>query len=313
MPRAPRVPGKWKGRVGRNESEMGMADAVQKAQKAAQDKQLRILQKRKAAELQQKLKRERLQGKQAKVDPMKAARLLAGNQEGAMLKVIWGAWRIGVQMCKNDRALEKRGKVWKRSCIHDRQCIGGCNACGSLKDTVYQMPFDIQLCGMVTDHQGNASLYPAPGSRGRSAMGMARIGNADFAMPDRAPSREGRSLVLPPIPQRTATPLGQSRSTPALRGMTQNATRGATPPYGYGTGRPSSRSSLIPPILPGGTWEEATHWRTGAACWYNSATGQMTLIPPEILEQTINSKERSQRPGSKEGLSGEGGKRVVIT
>lgn len=233
---------------------------------------------------------------------MQAARLLAGHQDGAVLKMVWAAWQIGVQMGKDLRALEKRGSFWKKSCILDNRCLGGCNCCSLLKETVYQMPFEVQ-------HPWSGDfLYPAPGSRGQSKVGLARIGSAGFNLPERAPSRDANSLVLPPIAQKTATtqgmshdrraptPLGHSRSEPTLRGSTPSHGR-RTPPYGFAPGRPSSRISRLPPMIPGGTWEEATHWRTGAACWYNSFTGQMSLIPPEMMEETRkpNSREQQKR------------------
>eukprot|EP00746_Dinoflagellata_sp_MGD_P098903 gnl/MRDRNA2_/MRDRNA2_40151_c0_seq1.p1 gnl/MRDRNA2_/MRDRNA2_40151_c0~~gnl/MRDRNA2_/MRDRNA2_40151_c0_seq1.p1 ORF type:complete len:286 (-),score=52.42 gnl/MRDRNA2_/MRDRNA2_40151_c0_seq1:71-928(-) len=281
-----RVAGKWKGKVNRVESEAGQAESVQKAQKLAQEKQLRLLQKRKAAEMAAKLRKERMEGKgkKDKVDPMKVARMLAGGQSGALIKMFWSAWQIAVQMGKDLKALEKRGTFWQKSCVMDRRCMGGCSCCNLLRETVFQMPYQVQRSA------GGGFLHPAPGSRGNSNTGLARIGSAGFSLPDRAPSRDASSLVLPPIAQRTTTPqmgmghdrraptpLGQSRSEPTLRL--------STPPHekGFRPGGPSSRFSHLPPMMPGGTWEEATHWRTGAACWYNSFTGQMSLIPPEMM------------------------------
>lgn len=260
-----RLPANLKGKVipGRKESEATRKEAVEKAQKAQQAKMLnRIAAKKAALEMQQKrMARKEAKGKKDKIDPIKAARALAGNKDSVLIKLFWGAWKIGVKMTQQEKALMKREMWWRRTCVRDRTCVGGCGACNALKDPAFRLPFGAEEKPGTSFKQAGSTLLAAK-----------RFNTADIFGGD-AVGLDGIS------PQRGATApssMNQSHSMPSLaKGLTPGS---AASNYGFG-GVGVSREGLAP-LLKGGKWEEASRWGSGKKCWYNRVTGQMTYIDP---------------------------------
>lgn len=259
---APRLPGKWKGRVKRNESEAEKMESIKKAQSMEQQKALNKLAAKKAAEELQKKRRLEMEGRKGKdkIDPMKAARALAGNKDGVIIKLFWGAWKIGVKICQQEKALQKREKWWRKGCTRDGSCVGGCGACNLLKDSTYQLPFGAEAKSMFGVKEAGTTLLAASrlsfGAVGLPATGLG------IDIPERA----------------TTAPSGMNRSgsLPSLGAMLPGVNRPGTS-SNVASRLQSGRWEETPQI---GHWEEAVRWGSGQKCWYNKRIGRISYVDP---------------------------------
>lgn len=282
---APRLPGKWKGRVKRNESESERRDAIEKAQKTANARMLAQLAAKKELERKRRLL-ESGKGKGDKVDPMKAARMLAGNKAETMYKLVWSAWRIGVKMSQQEKALMKRERQWRRMCTRDPTGqAGGCGAWCALKDPTYQLPCGADFLGkgnhpnlrqtsetlLAATRMGLRSAEPNPYLL-HNTSGLGATFPAEPSSPERAQTAPSKMNLSRSLPSLAATLAGRTASTENTTslGATLAGKEGGTRLHQHGKWEEVPKTG----------WEEATRWSTGQKCWYHHALGRVSYIDP---------------------------------
>lgn len=261
----------------RNESEATARDAAEKALKAGQAKMLARLAAKKEMERRMAAKMGK-KDKKEKVDPFKAARMLGGGKATVLLKLCWGAWRIGVSIGKAEKAQDKRERWWRRTCVFDHKCVGNCGACDQLKDTAYQLPFgaDFENDSKVRSFkQAGNSLLAA------TRMGLRTADSNPYLLEGFEKGLDGtssshRATTAP----NSTTGMNLSSSLPSLTtGSPANAKYSGADRRRTSATR-EQLSGTWDSIPPGGKWEEATRWGSGQRCWYNKYLGRISYVDP---------------------------------
>lgn len=189
------------------------------------------------------------QGELTRAQILAAVQSMSSKSSAGQVKVYFKQWKLFLKIRKLENDALNRAKAWQSSCVHDDSAIGGCAACSQLISpdfTVWSKPPPAR------------EQTPEPVSMWRAA--------------EMRQSLRG---------ERRRDALQTSSSLPSLH----NAGASGRPPLMLSDGQlgRSGRAFLgAAQTQAGGSWEEATHRRTGQTCYYNRATGQMMHWRPDL-------------------------------